>query len=103
MMSVVIFPFLFALQTENVLQSQELSLTPCCSRCDVFRIAVKISECIRFGQNMQFKMAQFEVAIKSIPCWYGALFKIYINVFFLSCLYTVCYINIILNWYILRL
>jgi len=42
----------------------------------VFRIAVKISECERLGQNMEFEMAQFEVAIKSMPCWYGALIKI---------------------------
>lgn len=42
----------------------------------MFRIAVKISECERLGQNMEFEMAQFEVAIKSMPCWYGALIKI---------------------------
>lgn len=55
MMCVVLFsPFLSALQTENARQSQELSLTLCCSRCDLFRIAVKISECVRFGQNVGF-------------------------------------------------
>lgn len=47
----------------------------------MFRIAVKSSEWERFGQNMEVEMAQFEVAVESMPCWDGDLIKKNICIF----------------------